>query len=222
MSDDYNTPFSLYEGELVAGGNPQCGDVGGTKFFGLLMGQNQHALVSFDKLFKCLEKQGAPVARVIELGTSTGGMSIYLQLYCHVAGASFVTYDLLGKQPTYSELFDRLGIDYRQRDVLSESAIHEIRDLIRGDGISVLLCDNGDKSREFSAFASALKTGDIILAHDYAPDREYFDKHMRDRTWSSLYVVASEIATVCEEQGLAPYLEKDFLRAAWVCKRKAA
>jgi len=48
MGDDYNTPFSLYEGELVAGGNPQCGDIGGTKFFGLLMWQNQHALVAFD------------------------------------------------------------------------------------------------------------------------------------------------------------------------------
>lgn len=199
MGDDYNTPFSLYEGELVAGGNPQCGDIGGTKFFGLLMGQNQHALVAFDTLFKTLEKEGAPVARIIELGTATGGMAIYLQLYCHAAGSSFVTYDLPGKHPTYSELFDRLGIDYRQRDALSEGTIHEIRDLIRGNGTSVLVCDNGDKTREFCTFVSALKAGDIILAHDYSSDRNYFDKHMRDRTWSFLYIVASDIAAVCKE-----------------------
>jgi len=173
-------------------------------------------------LFKTLEKEGAPVARIIELGTATGGMAIYLQLYCHAAGSSFVTYDLPGKHPPYSELFDRLGIDYRQRDALSEGTIHEIRDLIRGNGTSVLVCDNGDKTREFCTFVSALKAGDIILAHDYSPDRNYFDKHMRDRTWSFLYIVASDIAAVCKEYDLLPYLERVFLRAAWVCKRKAA
>ena len=82
MNKSFNTAFSIYQGDLVAGGNPKLGETGATRFFGLAMGQNQHALVAFDTLFKTLEADGLRIGRIIELGTGRGGLSVFLASHC--------------------------------------------------------------------------------------------------------------------------------------------
>lgn len=205
----------------MAGGNPQLGDKGGTRFLGLLMGQNQHALPAFDTLFKTLEREGTPPKTIIELGTSHGGFSLFLHLYSLVSGAHFVTYDRSGFVPTYRALFQRWQVDYRQADVLHDPATRaEIAALIAAPGQTVLLCDNGDKVREFALYAPYLKPGDLVLAHDYCIDTSTFERDYRDRIWSFCEVTEADIEPVCQQCHLTPFLQGVMALAVWACRRK--
>jgi hypothetical protein len=220
-SNNYNAAFSLYAGNMVAGGNPQLGDLGGTRFCGLLMGQNQQALPAFDTIFKTLERAGNPLRRIIELGTSHGGLSVYLQLYCLVSGAQLVTYDRPGFVPTYIELFGRLGVDYRAADVLGDAAtITEIGALLSAPGRCMLLCDNGDKVREFALYARFLKPDDLILAHDYCENREVFQAAFHNKKWSFCEITEADIHLACRDYHLSPFLQEVMAPAAWVCRCK--
>lgn len=185
------------------------------------MGQNQHALVAFDTLFKTLERQGTPPATIIELGTSHGGFSVFLHLYALVSGARFITYDRPGFVPTYHELFTQLQVDYRQADVLNDhSTIAEIAALIASPGQTLLLCDNGDKVREFALYAQFLKAGDLILAHDYCVDQQTFEWDYRDRIWSFCEVMQADIEPICRQHNLQPFLQEVMAPAVWACRRK--
>lgn len=62
--------FYLDCGEQATG----CG-IGHISYFGLEMGQNQHAVIVWDTFLKYLESQKTPVSRIIELGTGAGGLS---------------------------------------------------------------------------------------------------------------------------------------------------
>jgi hypothetical protein len=217
----FSAIISPYEGSRVAGGNPQLGDVGGIRFFGLLMGQNQNSLIAFDTLFKTLELNGAPVSRIVELGTSHGGMSVFLQLFAISCNAEFRTYDLPGQVPQYADILSRLGTDVRQGDVLNDDHIQsEIRTFVNGPGVSVVLCDDGNKQTEFDLFAGGLKDGDLILVHDYATDTDIFEGHLRDRCWSFHEVCLKDISSTMKRFNLTPFLSNIFERAAWHCARR--
>ena len=57
----------------------------------------------------------------------------------------------------------------------------------------ILLCDNGDKPREFDTFAPLAKPGDIIVVHDW--ETEIFPGHIN-------YDLVNEIMVdECEEVG---------------------
>ena len=56
-------------------------------------------------------------------------------------------------------------------DIFSPQGETLIRELIARP---LLLCDGGDKRREFSMFASTLKDGDVIGAHDCRNDMPYW------------------------------------------------
>jgi len=218
----YDALFSLYEGSLVAGGNPTCGQTGGTHFLGLLMGQNQHALVAFDTLFKVLQGEGSKVARIIDLGTSHGGLAVFLQLYASTCGATVITWDRTSNVPQHGDLLNRLGTVVRTGDILADPVVQEeIRSSLRSEGLSILLCDNGDKKREVSLFAPSLKVGDLLLAHDYAPDEEGH-RRLGEGCWSSWEISDADVEPVRARYGFVPFLQDVFLLAAWLCMRRTS
>jgi hypothetical protein len=190
-----------------------------TWFMGVGMMQNQEALRAFNALWRRLERDGQRVARIIEIGTGPGGLSALLQLYCASAGASFITYDHW-EHSGREAVFDRMGIDLRIRDLSHEFVRGEIAREVQQPGLSILLCDGGDKVEEVRTFAPFLKPGDLILAHDYATSTAEFDTRIRDRFWSCCEITDAEIASTIRSCALEPVLSEVFAPAAWMCSVK--
>jgi len=192
------------------------GNSGRLDFLGYPMSQNEYALEAFDMLFKTVKP-----ARVIELGALNGGLTTFLGLYSLTAGCSVISYDIANSLFDKSVL-DKLGVDMRFKDIFASDTLKEISDMIRQDGITVLLCDNGNKIGEFNHFSQFLKVGDIIMAHDYAPDMTFFNKEMRGKVWPCCEITENHIEECSRRYLLRPLLADPFLQAAWVCKVKVA
>jgi 2-hydroxy-3-keto-5-methylthiopentenyl-1-phosphate phosphatase len=96
----------------------------------------------------------------------------------------------------------------------------EIYDIINQEGISIVLCDGGSKKNEFNLLSNLLKKGDIIMAHDYAPNEIFFKQKMINNYWNWLEIQDSDIDFVCKKNNLVPYMNEEFIEVAWVCKIK--
>ena len=55
------------------------------------------------------------------------------------------------------------------------------------------------------------------MAHDYAPNKEYFEEHMRDKIWNWHEIQDSDIQESCKKYHLTPYMQNEFLSVAWAC-----
>jgi hypothetical protein len=192
---------------------------GATNVFGLPMMQNKHAVLAFSTLLDQLHAAGTRVARIIELGSGMGGLSVLLHAFTVWHGGDFITYDQHAAEPR-NTAFARLGIDFRHKNFTHEFAEAEIAREIQKPGLSIVLCDGADKRADVSRFAEYLKEGDLIGAHDYAVDSATFAGVMQGQYWNWCEVTDADLAPVTARWGLAPVLADEFGRAAWTLRRK--
>lgn len=155
-------------------------------------------------------------ARLLEIGTRTGGFTLMLADVC--GDAAIRTYDIL--QSPNQELLLQRGIDSRVGDVFALEK--EIGAYIQQPGKTMVLCDGGDKPREVKTFAPYLKPGDHILAHDYAADAEIFERDMRGQRWNWCEIVDADIAETIAAVGLEPYIATQLAAVAWGSWRRTA
>ena len=103
---------------------------------------------------------------IIEIGTYNGGLSTWL-FDNKNENAKFVTYDIDSsvKSPNLSE-----KIDNRLEDCFGDSSKNDIINMIQEKGRCLVLCDGGNKPKEFIEFSKYLKSGDHIMCHDYSKD----------------------------------------------------
>lgn len=169
------------------------------RFFGLEMAQNALVPALFNRLIE--EQQPA---RVIEIGCSKGGLS-----YLFALGSSLLGYDFHTCDTRDSLIYPLARADHRVADVFEL----DMQTLIGGYGTTVLLCDGGDKRREFETFAPMLKPGDIIGAHDL---------HRGDEYWGWSEITDADVQDTCERCGLEPFMQEEFAAAAWLMRRRTA
>lgn len=175
--------------------------------FGFRMSQNRLAPLALSYLI-----ERGDFARVVELGTHTGGLTALLGVHCKNVGAELHTFDWTNSALLYADWFDLLGVKAHLMNVFSADGETLIRTLIEGPGRTLLLCDGGDKRREFSLFASSLKEGDVIGAHDCRNDPPY---------WSWKEISEEDVRETCERYQLDPVEHADlFADAAWIMKTK--
>ncbi len=130
-------------------------------FLGRVMAQSEKAIPLFERTLIYHN-----IARIMELGTYRGNLSLYFLLYCLNLGKEFYTYDIVvkWKNGNLKSILDFKKYFYPY-DVFEHEK--EISDIIRKDGITFLFCDGGDKERELKTYAPYMKVGDIISAHDW-------------------------------------------------------
>lgn len=193
---------------------------------GLGTEQNPNIIYPFDKLIADTRP-----ARIVEIGTFAGGLTLILRTILdnnNLENTNITTYDV--HTPTYllpiienisniTSITKNLFSDNYQ-DFAGELEKSEIVRLIRSEGTTLLLCDGGCKKCEFNLLSNYLKPNDIIMAHDYAPNVDYFEDTMKGKIWNWLEIQDSDIMDCCARNGLEPYMSEDFLNVAWVCKRK--
>ena len=108
---------------------------------------------------------------VVEIGSYNGGLSSYI--FDNLKeGASFASFDI---DSSINES-NRKDIDFRIKDCFSKEGQKEIIELIQQPGKTLLICDGGDKNKEFNTFSKYLKTDDIIILHDYKSDETHFEE----------------------------------------------
>ena len=204
-------------------------------FWGLWMAQNQNALILYDTIFKHFIRQESndrsewdkdpktidpnipnKIGRIIEIGSQFGGLSVLFHIFSIMYGCDFYTYDI--EDPWIKEEMDKLNLEHRKIDVFKDE--ERLGTEISSSGATILLCDGGNKIKEFNTFSKYLKSGDIILAHDYAPDHQYAHEHMKNNIWSFTEITYADIEYSVEENNLEPFMFDLALSAATACFMK--
>lgn len=169
-------------------------------------------------------------ARILEIGTFHGGLTLLLRDILDEIGlvdSTIRTYDIDEQEFLKPLVIDRkvevvtknlFNSDYS--DWNTDLDKNEIDSFIKRDGVSLVLCDGGCKKCEFNLLAPLLKKNDIIMAHDYAPDNEYFENHMKDKIWNWHEIQDSDILDIKERYNLKPFYQGKMQNIAWCCRRK--
>ncbi len=179
---------------------------------GLPMCQNRWAVPTWSYAMEV-----RPPARVVEIGTYSGGFACAIGLHASRIGARVVTYDVCLPDASLLGLAAHLGVEFRRGDVWELEG--EIAALIAGPGVSFVLCDGGDKRRELDAFARYLKPGDVIAAHDYAADD---GTGYENRWWGWGEIWRHHGEAIARERGIVPWMQDHFDTAAWLAYERPA
>ena len=139
--------------------------------------------------FKLLEHYIAHEAPqyVVEIGSQKGGLSVYLgTIACTTEQFLFHTFDI-SKKDWYCREGEGVGHWFEkmesicpfcksfESDIFSEFSLNIILENIKKYK-TLIICDGGDKPKEISAYSTLLKSGDMIMAHDFG--HEIFDHHI--------------------------------------------
>lgn len=161
--------------------------------------------------------------RIIEIGTALGGFTRFLK---YTVDDLELNCDVLSYDINYNNWYEdikKMGVDIRIENIFLENYTklpQYVIDFIQSEGVTLILCDGGDKVREFNILSDYMKIGDHILAHDYAFDREYFDKNIYLKVWNWHELSESDIINACERNKLKDYQRDLFQSVAWVSKIK--
>lgn len=148
---------------------------------------------------------------IIEIGTYNGGLTSWLYDNKN-PNAMVVSYDIDGS----INHTNRTDIDFRIEDCFAEKSFKEIISYIQRPGKTLVVCDGGDKPKEFSIFSEYLKSGDVIIAHDYAKNPEYW-KFVTDY-WQWPYESDTNYDSIKDaiiKNGLEPYRDDEFNFYLW-------
>lgn len=155
-----------------------------------------------------------PVDRIIEIGTAAGGLALFFRE--QNPKAIIDTFDIV-ERPLHAKLRE-VGIATHLKDVFEPAHTAELHDMIRAPGRLLLLCDGGNKVREFNEFAGSLKPDDVIMAHDYCADRSnYFPK--MQRIWPWWEISWPEIATTMRAVPLSQFMPESEDVALFAARR---
>jgi predicted O-methyltransferase YrrM len=182
---------------------------------------------SIEEKFTKLLTELKPV-KILEIGTSSGGLTLLLRDILdknNLESTRLVSYDV--NDPIYLRHYVNDGskielmvenIFNQQYDKLENG--ENVIDIITSDGVTLVLCDGGSKKNEFRILSDYLKVGDVIMAHDYSPNENYFQEHINNKVWNWLEIQDSDIKESCDKNNLVPYMEDDFKQVVWACKIK--
>lgn len=187
--------------------------------------QHEDTLPILKKLFESIKP-----SQVLEIGTLQGGLTLLVRDLLDEVGLEetyFRTYDVLEteRHNLIEAIKNGSKIDFRLKNIFNDSynqliEVEEIKELLSRPGPSIIMCDGGSKKDEFRILSPFLKSGDIIMAHDYASTSEYFEKNINNKVWNWHQIQDSDIQESIERYGLESFMEEEFKKVVWVCKIK--
>jgi len=148
---------------------------------------------------------------IVEIGTYNGGLTCWLKDNMNQNG-KLISYDIDGVINTTN----RTDIDFRVVDCFEENAFNDIVELIQSEGRTLVVCDGGDKPKEFNTFSKYLKQGDVIIAHDYAENDEEWLEKANYWQWPYEYdTIPQSIEEGIKENNLEPYKYEEMKFLLW-------
>ncbi len=164
-------------------------------FFGLRMTQHPDALRKLNQLLNAIRP-----ARVVEVGAGNGGLTVLLALYCAARHAELHSYDIQGG--THHDKLAQMGYPVTRKDVLTvEANVEEVKAIVAREGRTLILADGG-KAIEFNHLAPAMKPGDFICMHDFAPDAAAFERDIKGKVWGWHEAWYDRVAEACAKHDI--------------------
>lgn len=152
----------------------------------------------FETLFKSCKPD-----LIIEIGTKHGGLTTVLCEFCPTA--EIHTYDITDEHRSVER-----ATFHKQNVFEAESEMAAM--IGRKKTCSMVVCDGGNKVKEFQTFAKYLKKGDFILAHDFDPNT--------CEGWVWKEISEADIAETVSQYKLSPFQKTLMATAAWCCYKK--
>lgn len=169
-------------------------------------------------------------ARVLEIGTSYGGLTILIRDTLDELNFSLTdlrSYDIMETSRHFllEDINKGKKIDFRIENIFNHMYDQllnetEIPNYIQQNGCSIIMCDGGSKKNEFNILSKYLKSGDIIMAHDYSPSEEYFQNFIFEKIWNWHEIKDSDVQESVEKYSLKPFMQEEFQKVVWLCKIK--
>jgi cephalosporin hydroxylase len=180
--------------------------------------QNHYAYEAFYNFLNATKPK-----RIVEIGTAQGGFTVFLKLCCNDLDldTEIISYEIHDR-PSF-DFIRSYGVDIRIENIFTEGyagVSQEAIDYIQQEGSTVVLCDGGHKISEFNLLSPFLKSGDYILAHDYACNSAYFSENIDKKYWNWLEIQDIDIQEVVDSNNLESFMQEQFNNAVWVCKIK--
>lgn len=195
------------------------------EYNGIYVLQNPNVFGVFEKLLQ--EKKPK---RIIEIGTEYGGLTLMLKdILKKTCQNDFLirTYDIKEPKMLLNHRNFEKSIQVVVKNIfdndpfsLKKESLTELKEFMSKDSCNIFLCDGGNKAKEFNVISDILNVGDIIMAHDYARDKKYFEENIKNKYWNWFEIQESDIEECSKKNNLSYYMQNDFEKAAWVCKIK--
>lgn len=177
------------------------------KVNGIKCGQTPTVIEPFKEVLSSFDN-------IIEIGSNQGGFTIFLY-FTKNKEANLVSYDISkhfeGAKKRYP------NIDFRIGNCFNKETHQEIKDLIQSPGKTLLLCDGGNKIKEFNTFSSYLKSGDVIMLHDYGRDKIHWEEIATNKLgWKSSHESSfNPIEESINVNSLSPFMRDEFESVLW-------
>lgn len=142
-------------------------DTKNTLFLGIQIHQYHADMWLWEKFLASHE-----INSFIELGTGSGGLSIYLKLLGLHYGFTFDTWDIVIPTTVSEPVWTLLDMDtsFHIGDILYGSKPHVVSMIASCKPTRMLYCDNGDKPAEVKEFSQELSVGDFVAVHDWGTE----------------------------------------------------
>jgi tRNA A58 N-methylase Trm61 len=196
---------------------------GFTSYKGIMLQQHEDYQIPFTKLLETTKPK-----RILEIGTGAGGLTLFLRDTLNELGLKetyIKSYDV--NNTTFdSNVHDLTNLELSKENLFGggNEFVLERKDLIepyiQSEGLTIVLCDGGNKIKEFNQISQLLKQGDIIMAHDYCENNEMFLSEYKDKIWNWCEIQEKDIENACVSEGLENFMKNDFNKIVWVCKIK--
>lgn len=154
-------------------------------FCGQRMGHNYYLYYLIDQVFA----HHPGIEGIVEIGTGHGAMTIVLGLWGAKRGIPVLSIDKnAGLHDRW--LLSRLNVAFYQHDEFGKDAQWIIAKVLR-DRRVFLVCDGGNKPKEFQMWAPEILPGSVIAVHDWGVE-----------------IGPEDVDGYVEECGLVPFLPK--------------
>jgi cephalosporin hydroxylase len=164
--------------------------------------------------------------RIIEIGTARGGTTLAISdilIKNNLHDSKIKTFDISSrhhlKNLSVSNIEFYVGniFDWPKSEL---SKPEEITNFLSENKTNLILCDGANKIKEFNILSQYLKTNDLIMAHDYAPNKEVFESDYVGKIWNHMEICDKDIQNTVETCNLETYNNKLINQTAWVAKIK--
>ena len=160
---------------------------------------------------------------VLEIGSGGCGFILFIRDTLNKIGLHSSTVGTIDIKPDYwhDEIrehdvhIDIVNVFNPEYDIILKPEV--IVPYIEREGVTLVLCDGGNKKQEFNLISPHIKVGDYIMAHDYVDTEDNYIKNYYGKIWNWPEVYDRDLI---ERDDLVSYNKDKFDRVVWVCKKK--
>ena len=162
---------------------------------------------------------------IVEIGTAFGGLA--MALHKNALNAKFITFDIYENSSSH-ELYNH-DVDFRVENIFypvqTWNEPYRLRSNIKKEfnkykSPRLFLCDGGSKISEYNCLAKFLRSGDILMAHDFAYNEKFSKINLDEGVWAWSEIMNCNIIDVMQQNSISYYDMRTWEKLAWACTKK--